>query len=137
LAEDYDQDQNEDMEDSEDSRGRSSDGGGRRSQGGRGASRSRSRPNRDRRGGGSSSRRRRWTNACSPRCPGYKGRRVTYKQLDQLEQFVTERGKIRPRRQTSACAKHQRMIALAVKRARYMALLPFSSEHSFSSADRR
>ena len=114
------------------SQSRSSDGDRRRSSGGRGGSRGRSRSNRDRRG-----RRRRWTNACSPRCPGYKGRRVIYKQLDQLEQFVTERGKIRPRRQTSACAKHQRMIARAVKWARYMALLPFSSEHGFTSGSSR
>jgi small subunit ribosomal protein S18 len=62
---------------------------------------------------------------------------VTYKQVEQLEQYVTERGKIRPRRQTSACAKHQRMIARAVKRARHIALLPFSSEHGFTSGDRR
>ena len=39
--------------------------------------------------------------------------------------FVSERGKILPRRATGACAKHQRMIAIAIKRARHMALLPF------------
>ncbi len=114
---------------SQGSRNRSSGGDSRRSSGGRGrSSRSRSRSRGGRRG-----RRRRWTNACSPRCPGYKGRRVTYKQVDQLEQFVTERGKIRPRRQTFACAKHQRMLARAVKRARYMALLPFAPDHRFTS----
>jgi small subunit ribosomal protein S18 len=137
LTEDYDFDRDEEGQDEPSSGGGrdgSSDGDRRRSSGARGAPRARSRTTRDRR---SSSRRSRWTNACSPRCPGYKGRRVTYKQIDQLEQFVTERGKIRPRRQTSACAKHQRMIAQAIKRARYMALLPFSSEHSFSSGDRR
>ena len=52
---------------------------------------------------------------------------VDYKQTDLLRKYVTERGKIRPRRQTGACAKHQRMVAEAVKRARHMALLPYES----------
>lgn len=135
LAEENSSNQNaarQDAPSSSGSRDRSSGGDRRRSSGGGRPPRGRSRSNRDGRG-----RRRRWTNACSPRCPGYKGRRVTYKQVDQLEQFVTERGKIRPRRQTSACAKHQRMIAQAVKRARHMALLPFSSEHRFTSSSSR
>jgi small subunit ribosomal protein S18 len=62
---------------------------------------------------------------------------ISYKQVDRLEQYVTDRGKIRPRRQTGACAKHQRVIARAVKRARYMALLPFTAGHVFTSRDRR
>ena len=52
---------------------------------------------------------------------------VDYKQVDLLRRYVTERGKIRPRRQTGACAKHQRMVTEAIKRARHMALLPYSA----------
>jgi len=50
---------------------------------------------------------------------------VDYKQVDLIRKYVTERGKIRPRRQTGACAKHQRIVNEAVKRARHMALLPY------------
>lgn len=50
---------------------------------------------------------------------------IDYKQSDILRRFVTEEGKIRPRRQTGTCAKHQRVLAGAVKRARQIALLPF------------
>ncbi len=49
---------------------------------------------------------------------------IDYKS-DLLRRYVTEDGKIRPRRQTGACAHHQREIARAVKRARHLALLPF------------
>jgi len=54
--------------------------------------------------------------------------RIDYKQVDMLQRFVTEEGKIRPRRQTGTCAKHQRQLAKAVKRARHVALLPFAGE---------
>ncbi|NMB59052.1 MAG: 30S ribosomal protein S18, partial [Chloroflexi bacterium] len=47
---------------------------------------------------------------------------------DMMRRFVTEEGKIRPRRQTGTCARHQRELAGAVKRARHIALLPFVSE---------
>ena len=50
---------------------------------------------------------------------------VDFKNTELLRKFVSERGKILPRRATGACAKHQRMIAVAIKRARHMALLPF------------
>lgn len=53
---------------------------------------------------------------------------IDYKQVDMLYRFVTEEGKIRPRRQTGTCAKHQRLLARAVKLARHLALLPFTSE---------
>jgi len=43
-----------------------------------------------------------------------------------LRRFVTEEGKIRPRRQTGTCARHQRELAVAIKRARHIALLPFT-----------
>jgi small subunit ribosomal protein S18 len=50
---------------------------------------------------------------------------VDYKDIETLQQFLTDRGKIRSRRQTSTCAQHQRQLARAVKRARHLALLPF------------
>lgn len=52
---------------------------------------------------------------------------IDYKQPDVLRRYVTERGKIRPRRQTGMCAKHQRQLAQAIKRARHLALLPYST----------
>ena len=51
---------------------------------------------------------------------------IDYKQIDMLRRYVTEDGKIRPRRQTGACARHQRALANAIKRARHIALLPFT-----------
>jgi small subunit ribosomal protein S18 len=53
---------------------------------------------------------------------------IDYKQADVLRRFITEDGKIRPRRQTGTCAKHQRELARAIKRARHLALLPFTGE---------
>ncbi|MFP4562753.1 MAG: 30S ribosomal protein S18 [Spirochaetia bacterium] len=50
---------------------------------------------------------------------------VDYKNPDSLRRFVTDRGKILPRRITGTCAKHQRMLAQTVKRARVLALLPY------------
>ena len=50
---------------------------------------------------------------------------VDYKNVDMLKKYTTERGKIKPRRVSGACTKHQREIAVAIKRARVMALLPF------------
>jgi small subunit ribosomal protein S18 len=53
---------------------------------------------------------------------------MDYKQLDVLKRSVTDQGKIRSRRETGTCARHQRMLAKAIKRARHMALLPFAAE---------
>lgn len=53
---------------------------------------------------------------------------LDYKNGDQLKKFVNEKGKILPRRATGACAKHQRDITLAVKRARQIAVLPYTAE---------
>jgi small subunit ribosomal protein S18 len=53
---------------------------------------------------------------------------IDYKQTDTLRRFIVGAGKIRPRRQTGTCAKHQRKLAKAIKRARHIALLPFSGE---------
>lgn len=54
--------------------------------------------------------------------------KIHYRNTQLLSNFVNREGKIRPRRQTGNCAKHQRRIAVAVKRARHMALLQFSGE---------
>ena len=53
---------------------------------------------------------------------------IDYKHAEALRRFVTDDGKIRPRRQTGTCAKHQRVLARAIKRARQVALLPFTGE---------
>ena len=53
---------------------------------------------------------------------------IDYKQANVLRPFLTDRGKIRPRRQTGTCARHQRQLATAIKRARHLALLPFVVE---------
>ncbi|HOO96354.1 MAG TPA: 30S ribosomal protein S18 [Caldisericia bacterium] len=50
---------------------------------------------------------------------------IDYKDINRLNRHVTETGKIVPRRQTGVCAKHQRRLTLAIKRAREIALLPF------------
>ena len=52
---------------------------------------------------------------------------VDYKNINQLRRYVSEKGKIRSRRITGACRRHQRQVAAAVKRAREMALLPYST----------
>ena len=52
---------------------------------------------------------------------------IDYKQVPVLDHYLTERGKIRARRKTGACARHQRRLALAIKRARHLALLPFTA----------
>ena len=51
--------------------------------------------------------------------------KVDYKDLDVMRRFVTERGKILPRRITGTCAKHQRVLAIGIKRARALAFLPY------------
>ncbi len=55
--------------------------------------------------------------------------RIDYKDAKLLRTFLTERGKIIPRRITGNSAKHQRELTLAIKRARHLALLPFTSQH--------
>ena len=51
---------------------------------------------------------------------------LDYKNAEQLKKFTNEKGKILPRRATGACSKHQRDITLAVKRARHIAVLPYT-----------
>lgn len=89
----------------------------------------------DRRGGG------RRNSGGAGRRRGYRRRRrgcpflsdgkcmIDYKDVDSLRQYLTETGKIRPRRQTGACSKCQRALAVAIKRARHIALLPYAPEH--------
>jgi len=57
-----------------------------------------------------------------------KAKSVDYKDVDLLRKFVTDRGKILPRRITGTCARHQRMLSRAIKRARMVAFLPFVSK---------
>jgi small subunit ribosomal protein S18 len=54
---------------------------------------------------------------------------IDYKDLDLLKQYITETGKIVPSRITGTSARYQRQLALAVKRARYLALLPYTDQH--------
>jgi len=54
--------------------------------------------------------------------------KIDYKQAESMRRFITDEGKIRPRRQTGTCARHQRQLAKAIKRARHVALLPFTGE---------
>ncbi|MGI5840414.1 MAG: 30S ribosomal protein S18 [bacterium] len=53
---------------------------------------------------------------------------IDYKDIGRLKKFTTERGKILPRRISGNCAKHQRQMTLAIKRARCIALMPFTAE---------
>ena len=63
-------------------------------------------------------------------CPmcGNKNFVLDYKNAEQLKKFINDKGKILPRRATGACAKHQRDITLAIKRARHIALLPYAQK---------
>jgi small subunit ribosomal protein S18 len=58
---------------------------------------------------------------------------VDYKDPSKLRRYVSERGKIEPRRKTGTCARHQRRLTMAIKRARHLALLPYTSNHHFTS----
>lgn len=58
-----------------------------------------------------------------------KIKEVDYKDLGRLRRFLSDRGKIEPRRKTGTCAAHQRSLNVALKRARHLALLPFTAEH--------
>jgi small subunit ribosomal protein S18 len=57
-----------------------------------------------------------------------KIRHIDYKEVSRLRRFVSERGKILPRRVTGSCARHQRRLAVALKRARHIALLPYTAD---------
>ena len=57
-----------------------------------------------------------------------KATSVDYKDVVKLRKYITERGKIMPRRMSGVCTKHQRVLAIAIKRARIVALLPYVAE---------
>lgn len=58
-------------------------------------------------------------------CQMCAGKSVDYKDVAIINKYINEKGKIMPRRMTGACAKHQRYISMQIKRARFMALIPF------------
>lgn len=57
-----------------------------------------------------------------------KSQTIDYKDINKLKKYVTDRGKILPRRISGNCAKHQRELTIAIKRARQIALLPYSAD---------
>ncbi len=77
------------------------------------------------RGGRGQRRRRRVCQFCADKVSG-----IDYKDARMLQQFISRSGAIAPRRRTGTCAKHQRMLAQAIKRARHIALLPFVTGQS-------
>jgi small subunit ribosomal protein S18 len=56
---------------------------------------------------------------------------IDYKNVDLLRGFLTARGEMEPRRRTGTCAKHQRQLSKAIKRARHLALLPHAPQHTY------
>jgi small subunit ribosomal protein S18 len=58
-----------------------------------------------------------------------KSKSIDYKEVNRLGRYVSERAKIEPRRKTGTCAQHQRALAVALKRARHVALLPYAPQH--------
>jgi len=103
------------------SRNRDSDGDERSSRGGRDGGRGGYRG----RGGGNRMRRRRVCQFCAE-----KVNSVDYKDIRLLQNFVAPSGRINGRRRSGTCAKHQRMVSRAIKRARFLALLPYAPSHA-------
>ncbi len=60
-----------------------------------------------------------------------KVKEIDYKDPSKLRQYISGRGKINPRRRTGTCAKHQRAVAVAIKRAQHLALLPYVPDHIY------
>ena len=58
-----------------------------------------------------------------------KAKEIDYKDSAKLRRYISDRGKIEPRRKTGTCARHQRILATALKRARHLALLPYTAAH--------
>ena len=63
------------------------------------------------------------------RCTAEGIKEIDYKDLELLKQYITETGKIVPSRITGTSARYQRQLAVAIKRARYLALLPYTDAH--------
>jgi len=84
------------------------------------------------------SRDRRWNKAYIPRrkvcafCVD-KVDEIDYKDPSKLRLYISDRGKIEPRRRTGVCARHQRALAVAIKRARHLALLPYVPAHLYKT----
>lgn len=74
----------------------------------------------------------RWRRRVCRFCEG-KVSFVDYKDFNNLRRFVSERGRIESRRKSGTCAKHQRALARAIKRARHLALIPYTADHIRSS----
>ncbi|MEJ5197837.1 MAG: 30S ribosomal protein S18 [Anaerolineae bacterium] len=55
--------------------------------------------------------------------------KIDYKDINTLRRFISDQGQIESRRRTGTCARHQRRLTLAIKRARFLALLPYTAEH--------
>jgi small subunit ribosomal protein S18 len=62
-----------------------------------------------------------------------KAKSVDYKDTTKLGRYISDRGRIEPRRRSGACAKHQRMVCEAIKRARHLAMLPYTAGHVHNS----
>ncbi len=58
-----------------------------------------------------------------------KVKTIDYKDPAKLRRYISDRGKIEPRRRTGVCARHQRILAMAIKRGRHIALLPYVASH--------
>ena len=54
---------------------------------------------------------------------------IDYKDVNTLRRYITDQGQIQSRRRTGTCARHQRRLTVAIKRARHLALLPYTAEH--------
>ena len=67
-------------------------------------------------------------------CPCAEGQKIDYKDIDFLRRFLTDQAKVESRRKTGMCAKCQRPLARAIKRARYLAMLPYTRHHKVGSA---
>ena len=57
-----------------------------------------------------------------------KIKNIDYKDINRLKRYVSERAKIVPRRMTGVCSKHQRLLTVAIKRARHLAMMPYVSD---------
>ena len=108
--------------------------GGSRGGGSRGGGGGRDRDDRGDRGGDRGGDRPRYGGARRPRrkvcafCVD-KVQKIDFKEVGRIRRYISDRGKIDPRRKSGTCAKHQRMLTAALKRARHMALLPYTAEH--------
>jgi len=86
-----------------------------------------------RRSGGGGGARRRYSRRKGCRFCADKSLTIEYKKIDTLKYFLSERGKIVPRRISGNCSTHQRKLTEAIKRARNIALLPFTSSHTMKN----